>query len=60
MVLAGGGGQEGAIDLGQTAFILQLIAELDKLERNVERGDIVAQEVPVSVCEEALRLSQCL
>lgn len=37
------GGREGAIDLGQTAFILQLIAELDKLERNVERGDVVAQ-----------------
>ena len=54
------GGREGAIELGQTAFILQLIAELDKLERNVERGDVVAQEFLVSVCEAVVSLSQCL
>ena len=47
-----------AVDRSPDAFATRLVAELDRLDRYADRGDIAPQEIPASVRATALRMSR--
>ena len=51
------GGAARALDRSPTEFAARLVAEIDRLERYAESGDIQAQEIPLEVRQAARRLT---
>lgn len=51
------GGMATSLDRSPTEFAARLVAEIDRLERYAESGDIQAQRIPPSVREAARRLT---
>lgn len=51
------GGLATSLDRSPTEFAARLVAEIDRLERYAESGDIRAQEIPTAVREAARRLT---
>ena len=51
------GGVATALDRSPTEFATRLVAEIDRLDRYAETGDIRAQEIPSAVREAARRLT---